>query len=74
MSGDDERLMPVSEVARMLGMSKTTVWEMVRRGTIPTPLKFGPRMSRWRLTDIKRVIAEAEEAGRADAARSGRDR
>jgi predicted DNA-binding transcriptional regulator AlpA len=61
----EDRLIPLSEVASLLGMSKTTVWEMVRRGLLPKPLKFGPRMSRWRLSDIQKVIAKAEEAGRA---------
>lgn len=63
-----DRLIPLSEVSRLLGISKTSVWAHVRSGLLPAPLKFGPRMSRWRLSDINAVIARAEEAGRDAAA------
>lgn len=60
-----EKLLRQGEVAKMIGVSKSTVWNLVRDGTLPTPLKFGPRMSRWRLSEIEAAIEQAEARGRA---------
>jgi predicted DNA-binding transcriptional regulator AlpA len=63
---DNDRLMPVIEVARMLSCSKATIWNGVREGTFPAPIKMGPRLSRWRLGEIKEMITRAEIEARGD--------
>lgn len=59
-----DRLISVSETAHILGMSKTTIWRRVEEGYLPPPIKFGPRCSRWRLSEINLVISQAELAAR----------
>ena len=43
------------EVARMLDVSKRTVWRMVSAGQIPLPVRLGGN-TRWRLLDIQNWI------------------
>lgn len=52
--------------AFMMGCSRATFWRRVADGTIPAAIKIGG-MSRWRLSDIEAVIAQAE-AARSQAA------
>jgi len=59
-----EQLMRQGEVAKLLNVSKSSVWNLVRAGVLPAPLKFGPRMSRWRLSDVEAAIEQAKERGR----------
>ena len=69
MSNPDKLLSAV-EVADILGVSKTTVWQRVKDGNLPKPMKFGARCSRWRTSTINAVIeqAEAEAQGEQTAA------
>jgi len=39
--------MTVAELAVKLGISKQSVWGLVRRGTITPPIRFGPRRHFW---------------------------
>lgn len=38
-------------------VSKSTWWEGVRSGRYPKPLKLGPRVTVWRVEDIRALIA-----------------
>lgn len=62
---ENDRLIPVADVARMMACSRSSIWLAVREGTFPAPIKMGPRMSRWRLGEIREMInlAEAEARG-----------
>ena len=40
------------ELARELGIHRTTVWRMAARGDLPAPLRVG-RICRWRPEDIE---------------------
>ena len=44
-------------VIKVMGMGKTTWWMGVREGRFPKPVKLGPRMSAWRVEDIRALIA-----------------
>ena len=37
-------------------VSKSTWWEGVKSGRFPKPLKLGPRITAWRVEDIRRLI------------------
>jgi prophage regulatory protein len=37
-------------------VSKSTWWEGVRRGRYPQPVKLGPRITAWRVEDIRALI------------------
>ena len=45
-------LITVKEVAKYLSVAKSTVWEMVKRGELPS-IRVGPRSRRFRIGDVK---------------------
>lgn len=62
---DRDRLLSVKDVRALLGISRTQLWMGVKDGRYPEPIRFGPRTTRWRLSDIRACVAEAEKAARA---------
>ena len=53
------RLLNIGEVAGLLGVHKRTVWRLCACGTLPPPIRVGPRTLRWRLSDLQAVIEGA---------------
>lgn len=47
-----EQLLTVKQVANMLGIGKSTVWELARTGKLPKPIKLSSRITRWRMSDF----------------------
>jgi prophage regulatory protein len=43
----------------LIPISKSTWWQGIRDGRYPKPVKLGPRISAWRVEDIKALIAQA---------------
>lgn len=41
--------------------SKSTLWAKVKKGTFPAPIKLGPRITVWRVEDIRKLIEKAGE-------------
>lgn len=37
-------------------VSKSTWWQGIRDGRFPRPVKLGPRITAWRVEDIRRLI------------------
>ena len=62
---EHERLLSYKDVGARLGFSRTAVFELVRSGKFPTPLRIG-RARRWRESDVDRWIAALAE--RSDGA------
>ena len=46
-----------------LPMGKTTWWEGVREGRYPQPEKLAPRITVWRVEDIRALIESPQQAG-----------
>jgi prophage regulatory protein len=46
-----DRIIRVPEVMEMLGMKKTAIYDRIKDGTFPKPIKLG-RMSGWRRSDV----------------------
>ncbi len=46
----------LSEVLKLIPLSKTTFWEYVRQGKFPKPIKLGVRASAWRIEDVQALI------------------
>jgi predicted DNA-binding transcriptional regulator AlpA len=44
--------------SRPIPVSKSTWWEGVRTGRFPQPVKLGPRITAWRVEDIRELIAQ----------------
>lgn len=49
---DYEDLWTIERVARRYGLSKSTIWERLRRDEFPEPLRLGTKCTRWRLADL----------------------
>jgi predicted DNA-binding transcriptional regulator AlpA len=60
-AGDNtDAMLSVREVGIFFGgaknpVSRATVYSWVQQGKIPPPLKLTSRISRWRLSDLRRV-------------------
>ena len=48
----------LSEVLKLIPLSKTTFWQYVNKGKFPKPIKLGVRASAWRAEDVSRLIEE----------------
>ena len=56
-----EGFIRLPQVLNVLGMSKTSFMDGVRDGRFPAQVKLGPRMSAWRVEDIRDLIARLSE-------------
>lgn len=54
------RLSSIIGPGRPIPVSKSTWWAGVRSGRYPRPVKLGPRITAWRIEDIRRLIARSE--------------
>ena len=48
-----ETLIGRQEVERMVGLSRSTIYDAMRRGEFPLPLKVGPKAVGWRSSEIE---------------------
>jgi prophage regulatory protein len=46
-------------VPPIIPVKKTCWWDGVRSGRFPKPVKLGPRVTVWRVEDIRNLIAKA---------------
>jgi predicted DNA-binding transcriptional regulator AlpA len=51
--GDPKAKPPVPAV---IPVSKSTWWSGVKTGRYPQPVKLGPRITAWRVSDIRKLI------------------
>lgn len=47
------------QVLTFIPVSKTTLYEKIRAGSFPAPIKLGPRTSAWRCEDVREYIEKA---------------
>jgi len=47
-----DQLLTVKDLERKLKVSKRTIWNMLRQGRIPGPVRVGSRSTRWLASDI----------------------
>ncbi len=52
-----DRLIPLPEVERMVGLKKTAIYDRINNGTFPRPTKIGSA-SRWSEQAIQQVIRQ----------------
>jgi len=53
--GDSKAYPPVPA---LIPVSKSTWWAGVKSGRYPQPVKLGPRITAWRVEDIRRLIQD----------------
>lgn len=46
-------------IPAVIPIGKSTWWAGVRSGRFPKPVKLGPRITAWRVEDIRALIASA---------------
>ena len=46
------------EVSRRVGLARTTIYGLIRRGSFPAPAKLGTRASRWSAGEIAAWMRE----------------
>ncbi len=51
--GDSKSEPPISPI---IPVSKSTWWAGVKSGRYPAPVKLGPRITAWRVVDIRALI------------------
>lgn len=44
------------QVLHALGIGKTCLWDGIKEGRFPKPVKISPRVSVWRVEDIRELI------------------
>ena len=53
----EDRLLRVNGVAEVLGVCKSTIWNLVKDGKLPKPKKISTA-SVWKMSDIQTYIKE----------------
>lgn len=51
-----EPLLRAEEVVRILSISRSQLYDLIRQGVLPPPIKLGG-CSRWKVADIRAAIA-----------------
>lgn len=54
----DDRLLKVSELAKFLGVSQSTVYRWLDAGKLPQPFDLGEAAVRWRLSEVEAWLEE----------------
>jgi predicted DNA-binding transcriptional regulator AlpA len=49
-------LLKIEDVVQLLNIGKSTWWKGVKEGRYPAPVKLGPKTTRWKTKDIRRII------------------
>ena len=52
----------VKSLVRLLGISRTTIWRLVKGGDFPKPISLGKRAKGWRREDIDEWVRSREAA------------
>ena len=62
---DQKRLIRLHQIVGadgILPICRSTVYEWIASGKFPAPIKLGPRVSAWKVSDIESFIAKMEAA------------
>ncbi len=63
---DNDRLIGLSEMSKIVGFGKTKIYEMINEGVLPAPVKIN-RSSRWVLSEVytavQTIVRNARESG-----------
>ena len=56
------RLLPRREVESMTGLSRTSIYRLMRLGRFPEPVRVGPKAVRWDEQELVRWLASRPKA------------
>lgn len=54
-----DQLLTTNEVARLLRVSRVTLWEWRRKGLVPPPIRVGLNRLRWRAEDVRKYLNQS---------------
>ena len=65
MQRDEPRnvMLPIAAVTMRVGLSRPSIYRLMKAGDFPRPLRVGVRGVRWRSMDLDEWLAEREVAG-----------
>ena len=66
MTQEVDRLLRVREVLRIVGVSRATLYEMVRRGAFPAPVRISAIAVGWKQSEVQRWLASRPTATEAN--------
>ena len=58
---EPDRLLRLSEVSRRVGLGKSMIYDLIKRGLFPKQYKISPFAARWSEREILAWIAEVKE-------------
>lgn len=65
----DDPILRIPDVEHQVGLKKSTIYALIKKGEFPTPIRLGNRASGWLLSEInqwkQRRIAESRTAREA---------
>ena len=61
-ASDPDRILRIREVLNTTGLSRATLYHMVRDGTFPAPLRLNTRAVEWRRSQVQGWIADRPDA------------
>ena len=60
---DEEPMLRRSSVERMTGLSKSTLYRLIKQGSFPPPLRLTRKAVRWRRDEINEWLSHRPRAG-----------
>jgi prophage regulatory protein len=69
---DDGYIRAAALCPKVLPWNVATLWDRSARGVFPKPIKMGPKITAWRVGDVRAWIAEQAALSRATPRRMGR--
>lgn len=58
----EENLVPLPVILKRFPVSRASIYEWMKNGTFPKPVKLGVRRVAWRSSDINKWLADREAA------------
>lgn len=64
---DFDPLIPTAKAAKMVGVSRETLWRWAKpeRGILPPPIKITAKTAGWRLSTLEALLHDREKAAAA---------
>jgi predicted DNA-binding transcriptional regulator AlpA len=59
LSKSERRYARAKKLSTILDIPESSIWQMVRQGRLPAPIKFGPKHSLFNVADCIKRIEEA---------------
>lgn len=61
----EQRFLRLNQVRELVPVSHTTIWEWVKAGKFPKPIKLGPKTTVWDASSVSEWMEERTQEGKA---------